>query len=57
MLYTWTIHVRFNMAVYLHFKRRVSGHYVASQKGEEDGVDKEVNVVEGPAEAVPLVAQ
>lgn len=57
MLYTWTIYVMYNMAVYLHFKRRVSGHYVASQKGEEDGVDKEVNVVEGPAEAVPLVAQ
>lgn len=57
MLYTWTIYVMYNMAVYLHFKGRVSGHYVASQKGEEDGVDKEVNVVEGPSEAVPLVAQ
>lgn len=45
------------MAVYLHYKRRGCWHYVAGQKGEENGVDEEVHVVEGPAEAVPLVAQ
>lgn len=45
------------MAVYLHYKRRGRGHNVAGQKGEENGVDEEVHVVEGPAEAVPLVAQ
>lgn len=45
------------MAVYLHYKRRGCWHNVARQKGEENGVDEEVHVVEGPAEAVPLVAQ
>lgn len=45
------------MAVYLHYKRRGCWHYVAGQKGEENGIDEEVHVVEGPAEAVPLVAQ
>lgn len=45
------------MAVYLHYKRRGCGHYVAGQKGEENGIDEEVHVVEGPAKAVPLVAQ
>lgn len=45
------------MAVYLHYKRRGCWHYVAGQKGEENGVDEEVHVVEGPAEAVPLVAK
>ena len=37
--------------------RWFSRQHVTTEEHQEDGVDKEVDVVEGATEAVPLVAQ